>query len=187
MKGIMEWCGFYKTYDFLAEFLQNKSVFVEIGVLYGNSLIYLLKKLKKLNKKVLCYGVDLWDYNGEEEYLEDIFKEGHTVYEDFISNLKEADVFDYVIPIKADSSSYAKFMKDESIDAIFFDGNHNRGFRNDLIAWIPKVKIGGFIGGDDYLHKDSPLVKQYVDEFFGDKVQLMDTTQEHKAWWLIKE
>ena len=39
----------------------------------------------------------------------------------------------------------------------------------DIHAWLPKVKIGGFIGGHDYGNIAEPLngVQKAVDEIFG--------------------
>ena len=42
-------------------------------------------------------------------------------------------------------------MKDGSLDFVYIDGLHDFGsVKQDIAAWWPKVKVGGFIGGHDY-------------------------------------
>lgn len=43
-------------------------------------------------------------------------------------------------------------IPDESLDLVYIDGDHTlRGIVIDLISIYPKVKSGGFIGGDDFV------------------------------------
>ena len=56
-------------------------------------------------------------------------------------------------------------IKDESIDAIFIDGDHSyEAVSKDLPFWWKKLRKGGWLLGDDY---DSchPGTKRAVDEF----------------------
>jgi hypothetical protein len=40
---------------------------------------------------------------------------------------------------------------DNSLDAVFIDGNHHFDFVvQDIIAWAPKVRRGGMVSGHDY-------------------------------------
>ena len=42
-------------------------------------------------------------------------------------------------------------IPDGSLDLAYIDGAHTlRGFTIDLIRGLPKIKEGGFIGGDDF-------------------------------------
>lgn len=57
-----------------------------------------------------------------------------------------------------------------SLDFVFIDGDHSYiGCMADIIAWLPKVKPGGWIGGHDYAHPEQGNVKGAVDEAFKDK------------------
>lgn len=54
----------------------------------------------------------------------------------------------------------------EPIDYLYIDADHQYGsVRADLRAWVPKVKPGGLILGDDYGHALFPGVRQAWDEF----------------------
>jgi len=67
--------------------------------------------------------------------------------------------------IRAPSLIAAKAIDDESLDMVYIDAIHAYdGVHDDILAWIPKVKKGGFLCGHDYEHR-FPGVKQAVDEF----------------------
>ena len=54
------------------------------------------------------------------------------------------------------------FFNDKSIDFIFFDSEHSEEYAmKEIKAWYPKVKIGGYMGGHDYVcfvHPDPKYV-----------------------------
>lgn len=46
-------------------------------------------------------------------------------------------------------------VEDRSLDLVFLDADHSfDGVREDLAAWAPKVRDGGWIGGHDYANPD---------------------------------
>jgi hypothetical protein len=48
----------------------------------------------------------------------------------------------------------AKDIKDNSLDFIYIDGNHDYEYvLQDLMVWEPKLKKGGLMGGHDYIHE----------------------------------
>jgi hypothetical protein len=63
----------------------------------------------------------------------------------------------------------------EQFDLIFIDANHEYlHVKQDILAWLPKVRPGGIIAGHDY-EPSIPMfsgVKQAVDEIFGNKIML---------------
>lgn len=59
----------------------------------------------------------------------------------------------------------AKYWR-EPIDFLYVDADHSYdGVMRDLEAWVPHVKSGGLIVGDDYAHPRYPGVKEAWDEF----------------------
>ena len=59
----------------------------------------------------------------------------------------------------------SKLYEDGSLDFIFIDGAHDyKSVKEDVEHWFPKLKIGGYISGDDYAW---PSVSSAVDEYFG--------------------
>jgi hypothetical protein len=56
---------------------------------------------------------------------------------------------------------------DGSVDLVFIDADHSyEGVKADIEAWLPKVKVGGWIGGHDYKSPRFPGVERAVHERF---------------------
>jgi hypothetical protein len=90
-----------------------------------------------------------------------------TLYDEFISNIEP--VRHVVTPIRLPSIQAANIYADNSIFFVFIDGSHlYEAVKEDILAWLPKVKSGGFIGGHDI---DQPEefngVRKAVDELIG--------------------
>ena len=59
----------------------------------------------------------------------------------------------------------AKEFVDVSVDVVYIDANHQwRGVVSDILAWRPKVRPGGWIGGHDY--SEPCAVVKAVDHYF---------------------
>jgi hypothetical protein len=63
--------------------------------------------------------------------------------------------------------------------------------RQDLFAWTPKLKMGGWFMGDDY---SWPGVKEAVDEFASNlkielhyKSSIPEHVGNHLNWWFVKD
>lgn len=64
----------------------------------------------------------------------------------------------------------------EPIDFLYIDADHSyRGVSADLEAWVPHVKSGGLIVGDDYDHPRYPGVREAWDEF--ERIHDLDLTR----------
>lgn len=65
---------------------------------------------------------------------------------------------------------YSKDVVDEfenDIDFLYIDANHSYpSIKKDLQLYLPKVKVGGVIGGHDYVEPWTGVIKA-VDEFIG--------------------
>jgi len=74
-----------------------------------------------------------------------------------------------------DSCKLASIMPDRSFDAGYVDAGHEYpDVKRDLIAWLPKIRIGGYLCGHDYIDRPAHgfgIIKA-VNEIFGkpDKV-----------------
>lgn len=70
----------------------------------------------------------------------------------------------------AQSVDAAAAYQDASIDVVYLDADHSyKAVAADIVAWLPKVRPGGFIAGHDY-HNGFLEVKRAVDE----RLQLLD-------------
>ena len=77
-------------------------------------------------------------------------------------------------------------------DYVYIDGDHEYdAVKKDLVAWYPKVKVGGMLAGHDYgMHEVSSAVTEFKnsngipDERFGfDK---FENTVGKSDWWITK-
>ena len=77
----------------------------------------------------------------------------------------------------------AEIIKDETFDLVFIDADHSYGgVKEDIAAWMPKVKPGGWLGGHDYRNIDPRFggVDQAVNEAFPDGVEV----DKNYTWWV---
>jgi hypothetical protein len=67
----------------------------------------------------------------------------------FLNNMKPVE--NYFNFMRKDSIEASKEYEDQSMDFVFLDGNRTYEYiLEEIGAWLPKVKPGGFIGGDDF-------------------------------------
>jgi membrane-associated protease RseP (regulator of RpoE activity) len=93
----------------------------------------------------------------------------NTLYDEFIKNIEP--VKHIVTPVKMSSVEAAKLYEDKSLFFVFIDASHlYEAIKEDIIAWLPKVKSGGFIGGHDIDQTEEfNGVRRAVDELIGSK------------------
>lgn len=84
------------------------------------------------------------------------------------------------------STEVARSVPDGSLDMVFLDADHSyEGVRDDIAAWLPKVRKGGWIGGHDYENNEPAYdfsgVKRAVDEAFPEGVEV----DENFTWFCL--
>jgi predicted O-methyltransferase YrrM len=135
--------GFFDFKDFYDEQISrvsNGAKFVEVGTHYGKSSIYMATAIKASGKNIEFTTVD--SYNHPRFFSsEKMFK--HFVE---ITNTQS-----YIKQLVMDQLEAAKVFKDNSLDFVFLDADHSfDGTLNAIKAFLPKLKNGGVIAGDDY-------------------------------------
>jgi hypothetical protein len=79
----------------------------------------------------------------------------------------------------SDSAAAAAEFADQSVDAVWVDAAHRYELVcQDLDAWIPKVRAGGVMGGDDF-DRRCPGVTRAVLEHFGPTAAVPGA-----VWWM---
>ena len=162
--------------------LQNKwEQGLELGVWVGTTTLFLMRNT---NVQMTC--VDAWevqDDNPEYDWQynkKPVFKNGKLVrleefkHEGQVWNhnanekkfRQEAEQWgDRIKIIKGRSLNVIDQIADESMDFIFHDSDHSYPFvKNEIEAYLPKLKPGGYSMGDDY---NWTPVKRSVREAFG--------------------
>ncbi len=152
-EGTFDYEDFYAA---VATRLPEGCTAVEVGVASGRSAVYLAEALSELCKGFLLRLVDDLSYGGESQRQE---IEGH------LAAVRPRLSGSLQLQVGASVETAAQYA-DRSLDFVFIDGDHGyESVRDDIAAWLPKVKLGGLLAGHDYR---IPSVRAAVVERFGE-------------------
>ena len=114
----------------------------EIGSYAGESAEIFAENFKKI------YCVDPWEHGYDDERDWASHNNGEIVENAFDARVRK---YDNVVKRKIGSIDCSKDVEDNSIDLVYIDGNHKyEAILEDIKAWFPKIKTGGFLSGHDY-------------------------------------
>jgi predicted O-methyltransferase YrrM len=110
------------------------------------------------------YSIDCYDYHvppsGRIPEMDAMFIEAEKIFNDRIKD------YNNIIKIKKTSIEAAKDFEDNSLDAVYIDGEHLYDYiRADVQAWKDKIKDGGILCGHDYDHNHSMSIDKILREF----------------------
>jgi cephalosporin hydroxylase len=184
------WPGLY--YGNFSEIINenNYKIVAEIGCGYGLHSKYVLNttNISKL------YMIDPYTYYGEDGFskgINDVNIPNVTTQEkfDMFFNLVKKNILDEKVEFIRDTSiNSSKQIEDNSLDAIFIDGDHSyQSVLEDLFAWWPKVKSGGALVGDDYWIEDVQKAVHFFERYFNLEVQFkIKAGTDYKTFYFIK-
>lgn len=198
-ENISGWFNFRNQYDLILSKIQPKSLVVEVGSYHGKSLSYLVVENINKNLNLQIHAIDLWGQkNAVSQYDNpEYFKRVYDSYDIFLKNTYP--IKDYFTAHRMISWEGASLFVDNSIDYVFIDAGHDEvSVYKDLCAWYPKVKPGGYIGGDDYSNRNKNGVKISLDKFCAKeklKYNLLPNTQKStpgtiskdQNWYILKK
>ena len=181
-KDLGGWFKFRPAFDYLVATLpaDRPSTIVEIGLWLGRSTAYLGVEIVNAQKPISILAID--HFKGQAEitgWRAALVPESEALFRQNIKPVAKAlgDRFRLVV---SDSVAAAAGVPDDSVDVVWLDGAHDYdGVRRDIEAWWPKVRAGGFIGGDDFVKCIG--VKEAVSERFGARAAVADT-----HYWLVQ-
>jgi SAM-dependent methyltransferase len=154
------WFRSEKLYSEMVQKFPDRSKFIEVGSWKGKSASFMCVEIINSNKDIEFFCVDTWQ--GSKEH---IFSENNVnqLYQTFKSNMKPLEGFYKEIISKSTTAS--QYFENESLDFIFIDASHEyEDVKDDIKSWLPKLKKGGIIAGDDYGNIDFPGVHRAVIE-----------------------
>ncbi len=141
-------------------------IVVEVGV-YQGALSKMLATMPSLER---LYVIDSWDgYYSRfgDAHMENIAAEV----------IAWGKMQPKVTVRRLDSVDAASAFENQSVDFFHTDGDHSlAGIRRDIRTWLPKVRGGGIISGDNY---EAPTVAQGVNEFLPHRELLANG----RLWW----
>lgn len=162
--GFFDYADIYKGFllNIISEKIKDATI-VEIGSWVGKSTLYMAelieyflnnkvcpetKSIKFINidpfvANVTINSIGGYEWNesseGQKQAAKDAFYRNTETHKEFIETREEFS------PQAADK------FDNESIDCIWIDALHDYdSVKKDLIAWYPKVKKGGMLGGHDF-------------------------------------
>ena len=147
------------------------SCFVEIGAYLGRSLCSLGEVAEQSGKSFTIIGVDTCRGSGPEgpkqkDYHGAAVREGGGTFAGALhKNILDCGYGDAISLIIADSVAASLMFRNASVDWVHLDARHDyAGVKEDIQAWLPKVKSGGWLSGDDYDEIKWPDVVRAVDD-----------------------
>lgn len=125
------------------------AVFVEVGAWKGRSAAFMAVEIANSGKAIDFFVVDTWLGSDEPAHHADPDVRAGRLFEVFRRNT--APVERLIKPIRATSVEAAARFEPASVDFLLLDGDHTlEGVRADLDAWLPKMKPGAVLAGDDW-------------------------------------
>ena len=172
-----------------ARWFPGGSCFVEVGNYLGRSLCSLGEVVAQSGKSFTVVGIDTCLGSGPEGprrkdfHAAAVEQNGGTLAGPLHQNVLRCGYGDTVTLIIADSQTAARLFGDTSVDWVHLDARHDyAGLTADINAWLPKVKPGGWLSGDDYDELKWPEVVKAVSDLLP-AARLWSTQQ----WRLIVE
>lgn len=159
-------------FNLVNEIVRPDFTIVEIGSFSGVSSDLFARFCKRL------YCIDVWDSDPDYQEIEP-------------EHLKKAsDLFDEVWmsheqtiePIQAFSLDVVSQFDDGELDMVYIDARHDYpSVKADILAWMPKIKKGGWLTGHD-IDLDGERVLKAVTEIIGnDYKTYKDTSWAHQV------
>lgn len=188
------WCdGFEQAmFDQIIDRYDN-CLFAELGSFKGKSAVYMARRIKEKGKNIKLVCIDLWPAPHELERTlkvgagqgaesDKINERGESLMQEFVDNINKYDVADIIMPVRTYSELAADYFPDNYFSFVYVDAGHEYDHViRDIQAWLPKVEVGGVLGGHDY----GGEVKRAVDEQLNNRA-----VQFHKdaiCWYYLNE
>lgn len=129
------WFDYQDVYSSAVNNAPQDALFIEVGCWKGRSACYMGVEIINSGKNIVLHCIDDWSLGKTMEEAQRNIEPVNSVVK-LISGVSWEVASDY---------------KDNSIDFCFIDGAHDyNSVANDIKAFLPKIKIGGYIAGHDY-------------------------------------
>ena len=153
-RDIPGWCDYEDLYRSQVDRLATGH-FVEVGSWVGRSACLMGMLIRDSHKPIAFDAIDhgLGD-PGVNAFVDDLVSRGTTIIEELHRNVAACGLSQYVNVRALDSVEAARTYTDQSLDFVFLDAAHEEEpVRQDVRAWLPKVKPGGVLAGHDWSYE----------------------------------
>jgi hypothetical protein len=182
------WFTWRSAQEEAVKFFPENSRFVEVGTYLGRSLCSLAEVVSHSGKNMTIIGIDTCRGSGSEgwrgkNYHQDAVAKGNGTFAGALhKNLLDSGFGDKVVLIISDSVSASGLFSDASLDWVHLDARHDyASVKADIEAWLPKIKAGGWLSGDDYNEQKWPEVVKAV----GDLLPGAQTWSDCQWRWVV--
>jgi len=159
-------CNWLSTYGFVSMLIDEigATEIVEIGVAYGYHAEYLLDR----HRKISYIGVDPYrdGYDPNDSFSTDVksmFK-GTSNFMDLLYICVARNLERHMgraTLVRRTSEDASRIFRDKQLDIVYIDGDHRpESVARDVRAWLPKIRPGGILCGDDFNWPGTPEVLQ---------------------------
>jgi Methyltransferase domain len=149
----------------------DESRFVEVGTYLGRSLCSLGEIVESSGKHISVIGIDTCRGSGPEgwrgkDYHSGVVSVGGGTFAGALhKNILDCGLGDKVQLIISDSVNASKLFSNASLEWVHLDARHDyASVKSDIQAWLPKIRRGGWLSGDDYNPEKWPGVVRAVSE-----------------------
>lgn len=164
-QNIDGWFSYDFIYQQVVDRAEDGDLFVEIGSFKGRSSSFMAVELINSGKKVKFDCIDTWRGAAEHQDIKEVIED--TLFDVFKQNMKPVE--GHYNAIRMPSVEAAALYEDESIDFIMIDGDHTfEAVCADIAAFLPKMKKGGIMAGDDAWPGTDP--RRAAEHMFGNDV-----------------
>jgi len=160
--NVQSWQDFLGLYDYAEHTesvmfrLPDESIIVDIGTYHGKSAAHMAAEAIKLHKNMAIYTIE--PYRWTPHYQPHPAPSLHRN----IAAWQAIGVGNYITGIVGQHTHIANIFENTSIQHINYDGGNNQDtIRQEIKAWIPKLKHQGSIAGVGY-----SAVKHIIDSTF---------------------
>jgi hypothetical protein len=151
------WFQWRSAQEEAVERFPDGSRFVEVGNFLGRSLCSLGEVVQRSGKRITVVGVDtcrgsgIEGPGGKDYHAAAVAEGGGTFAGTLHRNIIQCGYADSISLIVSDSVTASLFFPDHSLDWVHLDARHDsRHVKADILAWLPKLKVTGWLSGDDY-------------------------------------
>lgn len=183
------WFDWRSAQEEAVNWFPTGSRFVEVGIYLGRSLCSLGDVVARSGKQITVIGVDTCRGSGPEGWRGKDFhggavqQGGGTFAGALHKNLLDCGFGDEIQLIISDSVRAARLFSDASLDWVHLDARHDyASVKADIEAWLPKIRSGGWLSGDDYNEDKWPEVVKAV----GDLLPRAAVWSNHQWRWVVE-
>lgn len=163
------WFQWRSAQEEAARWFPEGSCFVEVGTYLGRSLCSLGEVVERSGKSFTVIGIDTCRGSGPEgprrkDYHGAAVAQGGGTFAGTLHrNVIECGYEEIVKLLISDSVAASRLFADASVEWVHLDARHDyASVQTDIRAWLPKIKRGGWLSGDDYDENKWPEVVRAV-------------------------